>query len=105
VLEPQAAEAEPRIRYWQPQPEAKFSSEAKPTEFHGQHLYSRTLPTSSFTFESRDEILFKGGRLWRPRLLISIINANDRISWVQPADIGQTMVNLGHHLENLADKP
>jgi hypothetical protein len=31
----------------------------------------------SFTFKSQDEILFKGGRLWRPRFLISIINAND----------------------------
>jgi hypothetical protein len=40
--------------------------------------------------------------LWRWRFLISIIDANARISWVKPADIGQTMVNLGHHLENLA---
>jgi hypothetical protein len=43
--------------------------------------------------------------MWRPRFLISVINANDRISWVKPADIGQTLVNLGHHLENLANKP
>jgi hypothetical protein len=50
------------------------------------------LPTSSCTFESRDEILLKGGRLWRPRFLISIINANDRFSWVKPSDIGPTMV-------------
>jgi hypothetical protein len=48
------------------------------------------LPISSWIFKSRDEILLKGGRLWCPRFLISIINANDRISWVQPADIGQT---------------
>jgi hypothetical protein len=34
-------------------------------------------------FESRDEILLKGGRLWRPRFLITI-NANDRISRVKP---------------------
>jgi hypothetical protein len=27
--------------------------------------------------------------VWRPRFLISIINANDRISWVKLADIGQ----------------
>jgi hypothetical protein len=47
-------------------------------------------PYSSFTFESQDEIMFKGGRLWRPRFLISVINANDQISWVKPADIGQT---------------
>jgi hypothetical protein len=40
-------------------------------------------------------------QMWHPRFLIIIINANDRISWVKPADIGQTMVNLGHHLENL----
>jgi hypothetical protein len=57
------------------------------------------------TFESRDEIILKGGRLWRPRFIISVINANDRISWVKPADIRQTMVNLGPHLENLANKP
>jgi hypothetical protein len=48
------------------------------------------LPTSSCNFESRDEILLKGGRLWRPRFLISIINANDRISRVKPADTSQT---------------
>jgi hypothetical protein len=54
--------------------------------------------------ESRDEILLKGGRLWRPRFLISIINANGRISQVKPADFGRTEVNLGHHLENLTDK-
>jgi hypothetical protein len=63
------------------------------------------LPTSSGTFESWAEILLKGDRLWRPRFLISVINANDRISWVKPADIGQTMVNLGHHLENLVNNP
>jgi hypothetical protein len=43
------------------------------------------------------------GQLWCPRFLISIISANDRISWVKPADIGQTMVNLGHHPENLVN--
>jgi hypothetical protein len=46
---------------------------------------------------------FRGGRLWHPRFLISIISANDRISRVKPADVGQTMVNLGHHLENLTN--
>jgi hypothetical protein len=61
--------------------------------------------TSSCNFESWDEILLKGGRLWRPRLIISVIDANDRISPTQPADFGQTKVNLGHHLENLASKP
>jgi hypothetical protein len=43
--------------------------------------------------------------LWRPRFLISVINANDRISWVKPADIGQNMVNLRPHLKNLANNP
>jgi hypothetical protein len=28
--------------------------------------------------------------LWRPRFLISVINANGRISWVKPADVGPT---------------
>jgi hypothetical protein len=28
--------------------------------------------------------------LWHLTFLISIINAIDRISWVKPADIGQT---------------
>jgi hypothetical protein len=27
--------------------------------------------------------------MWRPMFLISIINANDWISWVKPTDIGQ----------------
>jgi urease accessory protein UreE len=44
-------------------------------------------------------------QMWHPRFLISIINANDRISWVKPADIGQSMVNLGHHLGNLVSNP
>jgi hypothetical protein len=47
-------------------------------------------PTSSFTFESRDEILFKGGRLRRPRFLISVINTNGWISQVKPTNTGQT---------------
>jgi hypothetical protein len=33
-----------------------------------------------------------------PRFLISIISANDQ---VKPVDSSQTLVNLGHHLENL----
>jgi hypothetical protein len=48
------------------------------------------LPVFYCNFESRDEILLKGGRLCRPRFLFSVINANDRISRVKPADIGQT---------------
>jgi hypothetical protein len=40
-----------------------------------------------------------------PRFLISVINANDRFSWVKLTDIGQTMVNLGHHLKNLVNNP
>jgi hypothetical protein len=43
--------------------------------------------------------------LWRPRFLINVINANDQISRVKPADPGQTKVNLGHHPENLAIEP
>jgi hypothetical protein len=41
-------------------------------------------------FKSRDEILLKGGRLWRPRFLIIVISANGRVSRVKPADSGQT---------------
>jgi hypothetical protein len=37
--------------------------------------------------------------------LINVINANDWISRVKPTDTGQTLVNLGHHLENLANEP
>jgi hypothetical protein len=35
--------------------------------------------------------------LWRLRFLISIISANDRVKHI---DFSQTLVNLGHHLEN-----
>jgi hypothetical protein len=38
-----------------------------------------------------------------PRFLISIISANDLINQVKHVDFGQTLVNLGHHLENLAN--
>jgi hypothetical protein len=65
----------------------------------GNNSIREPLPTLSFTFESRNEILFKGDRLWRPRFLISVIDANDRSNRVKPVDIGQTLVNLGHHLE------
>jgi hypothetical protein len=51
-------------------------------------------PICPWNFESRDEILLKGGRLWRPRVLITVINANDRISRVKPvkhrSNLGQT---------------
>jgi hypothetical protein len=40
-----------------------------------------------------------------PQVLITVINANDRISRVKPADAGQTWVNLGYHLENLTNEP
>jgi hypothetical protein len=46
----------------------------------------------------------KGRLCDAPGFLISIINANDRINWVKPVDIGQTLVNLGHHLENRVNK-
>jgi hypothetical protein len=35
-----------------------------------------------------------------PRFFISIISANDLVKHV---DFGQILVNLGHHLENLAN--
>jgi hypothetical protein len=44
--------------------------------------------------------LASDGSLWRPRFLISIISAND---WVKHIDSSQTLVNLGHHLKNLAN--
>jgi hypothetical protein len=37
-----------------------------------------------------------------PRFLAGLINPNDPVNSV---DFGQTMVNLGHHLENITDKP
>jgi hypothetical protein len=59
-------------------------------------LSKNHFPTSSCNSESRDEILHKGGRLWRPRFLTGVINANNRISRVKSADTGRTQVNLGH---------
>jgi hypothetical protein len=58
--------------------------------FLGNTSVHELFPTSSCNFESRDEILLKGGRLSRPRFLINVINANDRIIQVKPADPGQT---------------
>jgi hypothetical protein len=40
--------------------------------------------------------------LWRLRFLISIINANDQTKHV---DSSETVVHLGHHLENLSSNP
>jgi hypothetical protein len=57
---------------------------------------------SNLVVESRDEILFKGGRLWRPRFSAGFINPNDPVNRV---DFGQTMVNLVHHLENIPNNP
>jgi hypothetical protein len=54
----------------------------------------------SFTFKSRDEILLNGGRLWRPRFLISVIGANNRIKRVKHGDVVKLWSNLGHHPEN-----
>jgi hypothetical protein len=43
------------------------------------------------------------GRLVRrPRFSAGLINPNDPVNSV---DFGQTMVNLGHHVENITDKP
>jgi hypothetical protein len=58
--------------------------------------------TLTLIVESRDKILFKGGRLWRPRFSTRLINPDDPVNSV---DFGQTMVNLGHHLENITNKP
>jgi hypothetical protein len=41
-------------------------------------------------------------RLWRPKFSLGIINPNDLVEHV---DFGQTLVNLGHHLEKLANIP
>jgi hypothetical protein len=43
--------------------------------------------------------------MWCPRFLLRIIDANDLDSPVKRADLGQIRVNLGHHLETLADNP
>jgi hypothetical protein len=40
--------------------------------------------------------------MWRPRVSAEFINPNDPVNWV---DLGQMTVNLGHHLENITDKP
>jgi hypothetical protein len=44
-----------------------------------------------------------GWLMWRPGFLISVINTNDRISWVKPVGVGQTMVNLGRHFKYLVN--
>jgi hypothetical protein len=43
-----------------------------------------------------------GRLLRRPRFSAGLINPNDPVNSV---DFGQTMVNLGHHLENITNKP
>jgi hypothetical protein len=53
-------------------------------------LSKNPFPIFSCNFESRDEILLKGGRLWRPWFLFSVISANGWISRVKPAVTGQT---------------
>jgi hypothetical protein len=40
--------------------------------------------------------------MWRHRFLISIISAKDLVNQVKHVDFGQILVNLGHHLKNLA---
>jgi hypothetical protein len=57
---------------------------------------------SNIIVESRDEILFKGGRLWHPRFSAGFINPNAPVNRV---DFGQTTVNPGHHLENITNNP
>jgi hypothetical protein len=36
---------------------------------------------------------------------LGLFNANGRVNLVKHVDVGPTLVNLGHHLENLANKP
>jgi hypothetical protein len=43
--------------------------------------------------------------LWRPKFLNSIISARTESTESNPVDIGQTLVNLGHHLENRVNNP
>jgi hypothetical protein len=56
----------------------------------GNIAIQESLPHFPCKFESWDVILLKGGRLWRPRFLINVINANDRIGRVKLAGTGQT---------------
>jgi hypothetical protein len=37
-----------------------------------------------------------------PQVFAGLINPNDLVNSV---DFGQTMVNLGHHLDNITDRP
>jgi hypothetical protein len=38
-----------------------------------------------------------------PGFLLGLFNANDRVDQVKHVNFGQTSVNLGNHLENLAN--
>jgi hypothetical protein len=39
-----------------------------------------------------------------PGFHLGLINANDQVNQVKHIDFGQTLVNLDHHLKNLANK-
>jgi hypothetical protein len=41
-------------------------------------------------------------KLRHPRFSAGVINPNEQVNGV---DFGQMTVNLGHHLENITDKP
>jgi hypothetical protein len=43
--------------------------------------------------------------LWRPRFLITVINTNDRISWVKPVKPRSNLGQPGSSPENLANEP
>jgi hypothetical protein len=58
-------------------------------------------PTGARIHQGCPPPLFSHGVGMTPQVLISAIYANDRINWVKPIDVGQTTVNLSHHLENL----
>jgi hypothetical protein len=47
-------------------------------------------------------LFYHCSNLWCPRFSSRFINPNDLVKHV---DFGQGVVNLGHHLENLADNP
>jgi hypothetical protein len=65
-----------------------------PDPFPGySHHFSRSCPRPINSCEGVTPQFF----------LISIINANHRFKQVKHVEIGQTLVNLGHHLENLVN--
>jgi hypothetical protein len=54
---------------------------------------------------SRTNQSFKKHMVWRPRFLITVINANDRISRVKPVKPQSNLGQPGSSPENLANEP